>query len=191
MSENKTPLRPRSVFMAVVLGTALGAFEGRAFGDGKPDPAVLRDIARYCQACWRNARLPADDWADCTQEVFARLTETVPGQHWGRLLDADTEERREFVRAIDAVKKRVQRRRPYSALTADAADRRPAGPDGRWELVEAAAGKVLSDRQRRILSMSRDGHTVPEIAADLGTTAERVSDEKYKAIRKLRRELNV
>ena len=48
-----------------------------------------------------------------------------------------------------------------------------------------AAGEVLSPRQRRILELTADGWAVPEIAADLGTTVERVSDEKYKAIKKL------
>jgi DNA-binding NarL/FixJ family response regulator len=50
---------------------------------------------------------------------------------------------------------------------------------------------VLSDRQRRIVELSADGWAVPDIAAELRTTPERVSDEKYKAVRKLRAELGV
>jgi RNA polymerase sigma factor (sigma-70 family) len=51
--------------------------------------------------------------------------------------------------------------------------------------VARAAAELLSPRQRRLLDMTADGWSVPEIAAELGTTVERVSDEKYKAIKKL------
>ena len=50
---------------------------------------------------------------------------------------------------------------------------------------------VLSPRQRKIVELSADGWAVPDIAAELETTPERVSDEKYKAIRKLRTHLGV
>ena len=43
-----------------------------------------------------------------------------------------------------------------------------------------------ADRQQRIVQMSFDGWSVNEIATQLHIPAERVSDEKYKAIRKLR-----
>ena len=35
------------------------------------------------------------------------------------------------------------------------------------------------------MNLTADGWAVPEIATDLSTTVERVSDEKYKAIKKL------
>ena len=57
--------------------------------------------------------------------------------------------------------------------------------------MDRAANSVLSARQQRILALSRDGYPVPEIAEELGTSPERISDEKYKAIRKLRRVLGV
>ena len=56
----------------------------------------------------------------------------------------------------------------------------------RREVIAQAAKEVLSPRQRSILDDTVRGYTVPEIAERLDTTAERVSDEKYKAIRKLR-----
>ena len=58
-------------------------------------------------------------------------------------------------------------------------------------LVRFAANAVLSPRQRRIVEMSAAGWAVPDIASELNTTPERVSDEKYKAIRKLRTHLGV
>lgn len=177
--------RSRAMMVAVVLGTALTAGEAQA----GPDPQAVQDISRYCQACWRNARLPADRWGDCTQDVFARLLERVTADKWQAVLtDDETLERREFLRAIDAVKKRVQRARKFSGLSAELADARGRGEntvrDDR-DAVAQAAREVLGPRQRRILELTAAGWAVPEIAAELATTAERVSDEKYKAVRKL------
>ncbi|HEX4608556.1 MAG TPA: sigma-70 family RNA polymerase sigma factor [Urbifossiella sp.] len=177
--------RSRAMMVAVVLGTALAAGEAQA----GPDPKAVQDISRYCQACWRNARLPTDRWGDCTQEVFTRLLERVESDKWLAVLkDDETAERREFLRAIDAVKKRVQRARKLAGLTPDLADARGRGEntvrDDR-EAVAHAAREVLGPRQRRILELTSAGWAVPEIATELATTPERVSDEKYKAVRKL------
>ena len=106
------------------------------------------------------------------------------------MLALDTPERREWVRAIDAVKKRTQRSKRWSPEPAEGvADRRDlhrrAVADER-EAVARAATELLSGRQRRIVQLSFEGWSVHEIAAELRTPPERVSDEKYKAIRKLR-----
>lgn len=182
--------RSRSVMMAVVLGTAMTATgETAQAAATQPADRTIADINKYCSACWRNARLPADRWNDCTQQVFTRLLERVERGKWGNVLAADGDERKEFLRAIDAVKKRTQRDRKYAGLTPDAADWRTSpATDVREEraAVAEAAERVLSPRQRRIVELAAGGWGVPDIAAELGTTAERVSDEKYKAIRKLR-----
>jgi RNA polymerase sigma factor (sigma-70 family) len=184
-----TAARSRTMMVAVVLGGALAASSGTAQGSAGPSPKAVQDISKYCQACWRNARLPADRWQDCTQEVFTRLLERVETTKWETVLaDDETTERREFVRAIDAVKKRTQRARKFAGLTPDVADYRGRTEnsvrDDR-EAVAKASREVLSPRQRRILELTADGWAVPEIATDLSTTVERVSDEKYKAVKKL------
>src|SRR5205823_11058754 len=98
------------------------------------------------------------------------------------------------LRAIDAVKKRVQRGRRLVPFATDAvADARPARERFRAEQREAlrqAADELLSSRQQTIVQMSIEGYSVQEIAEQLRTSPERVSDEKYKAIRKLRARLN-
>src|SRR5262249_13443573 len=151
---------------------------------------AIQDISRYCTVCWRNARLPADRWNDCTQEVFRRLLERVPTNGWPQVLDRDTDERREFLRAIDAVKKQTQReRRAVSYVEETLANGRARSEQSRGEDNEAwhrAAGNLLSVRQQRILRLTCEGWSIAEIAEGLGITAERVSDEKYKAIQKLR-----
>ena len=180
----------RNAMVAMVLGTALAAAPSKAAASTAAEPGAkaVTDISKYCQTCWRNARLPADRWQDCTQAVFVRLLERIEADKWGTVLvDSETDERREFLRAIDAVKKRTQRARKFAALSPEIAERRPvsnATRDDR-EAVAKAAAENLSPRQRRILELTADGWPVPEIATELATTVERVSDEKYKAIKKL------
>jgi len=182
------PTRRRGVVAAVVLGTALSAFGPISEARAQTGKAVS-DISRYCTACWRNARLHPDYWADCTQEVFARLMERVDPDSWDRVLQTEGDERRELVRAIDAVKKRTQRaRKPLSLVEAvpdrrDQAERRLADD---CDAVRQAAALLLSNRQQQILQMSFEGSSVHDIAKALHAPAARVSDEKYKAIRKLR-----
>ena len=186
----------RRLLAAVVAGTALSAFGvPQALGGtaGAATEKTVSDISRYCTACWRNARLPADCWGDCTQEVLTRLIQTIEPAGWNAVFKAEGEERQEFLRAIDAVKKRTQRARKTSGLADDVADRRFAPEAARNELheeLEKVSHTVLSQRQQQILRLTCDGYSVPEIATELSTTVERVSDEKYKAIRKLRKELH-
>ena len=178
--------------VALMLGAAFTVADSKASAATTSDKAIT-DIQRYCSACWRNARIPLDSWTDCTQEVLCRLMQRVPLTKWDMVLHSEGEERREFVRAIDAVKKRSQRSRKYAALNEDVTDRRTSGQglSDRREEMNRAAEQVLSVRQRRILQMSMDGYTVQDTADALTMSPERVSDEKYKAIRKLRRELCV
>ena len=177
--------------VAVVLGTTLAALGSaeRAAASELSDRA-LGGMSRYCSACWRNARLPVDRWGDCTQEVLTRLLERVPVSSWNRALARESAERTEFLRAIDTVKKRHQRERARSSNLAqpvsdirDAQERHAA--EERQELFRAA-GRVLTSRQQRILQLICDGYSVGEIAEELAMSPERVSDEKYKAIHRLR-----
>lgn len=183
--------RRRSCMMAMVLGTAISAL-GSSSAQARADipPTAIDNVARYCTACWRNARLPADRWGDCTQEVFSRLLTTVDAKGWQMLLARDSEQRRELIRAIDAVKKQATRDRKRTVpLTCVVNDDRDSGDRIRAEVRDAldlASSELLSDRQRRIIDMSFDGWTVQDIARELALGTERVSDEKYKAVRKLR-----
>src|SRR4051812_24250478 len=97
----RTSISSKALY-AVVLGTAL-------YGMSGPATETLSNLTRYCSACWRNARLPVDSWSDATQEVFVRLLERMPADSWDDALRQEGEERKELLRAIDCVKKRVQR----------------------------------------------------------------------------------
>jgi RNA polymerase sigma factor (sigma-70 family) len=157
---------------------------------------LVLNIQRYCAACWRNARLDPGVWDDCTQEVCCRLlTKARAGElDLNLVLADDTPERRELVRAIDMVRKRVQRAKRYQTID----EHFTPGPDldarqrerqELGEILEAARNAVLSERQDRIVELWTRGWTVPEISEKLGMPLARVSDEKYKALRKLERHL--
>lgn len=183
----KTHRSGRRYLMAVVLGTALAALGPESTAPASEiSPQAINNISRYCTTCWRNARLPQDQWGDCTQEVLCRLLKNLAAPAWEQVLANETEERREFIRAIDAVKKRYSRGRWQSAvlpeLIADTGEDRNNDRDA----VNQAAAQVLSGRQQRILQLICDGHNVADIATELAISPQRVSDEKYKAIQKLR-----
>ena len=182
--------------VAVVLGTALTALNtapGLATESPEVSSKAVNDMSRYCTTCWRNARLHPDNWTDCTQEVFARLLERVAPHAWDQVLSAEGDERREFMRAIDAVKKRSQRSRKWTSNTIETVADRRGVQERRFtnelDAVRQAARELLSARQQRILQMSFEGWSVKDIAEELQTPAERISDEKYKAVCKLREHL--
>jgi hypothetical protein len=171
--------------MAFVIG--LAALSAQA-----SETDLVRDIQRYCTVCWRNAHLDPTLWEDCTQEVCCRLLAKARlGQlELSQVMADDTPERRELVRAIDMVRKRVQRAKrhlpldPIVAPTVDV-DRKNRERFELGEILETARRAVLSARQDRILELWMRGWTVPEIGEELKMALARVSDEKYKALRKL------
>ncbi len=178
-----------STTMALVVG--LAALTAHA-----SESDLVHNIQRYCAVCWRNARLDPGLWDDCTQEVCCRLlTKARAGElELNLVLADDTPERRELVRAIDMVRKRVQRARRHAVLDDQGTpgpdlDRRHRDRQELGEILEAARRAVLSPRQDQIVELWTRGWNVPEIADELDMPVARVSDEKYKALRKLERHL--
>lgn len=178
-------LRAAPAAMALVVGLA-------ALTATASETDLVRDIQRYCTVCWRNARLDPGLWDDCTQEVCCRLLAKarVGALDLNLVLAEDTPERRELVRAIDMVRKRVQRLKRYQPIDPQATpapdtDEKHRNRRELGEILEAARQAVLSPRQDRIVEMWTGGWTVPEISVELNMPAARVSDEKYKALRKL------
>ena len=177
---------------AVALVIGLAALTAQA-----SETDLVRDIQRYCTVCWRNARLDPRLWDDCTQEVCCRLLgKARDGQlDLTQVLAEDTPERRELVRAIDMVRKRVQRTKKYQPLDtfttpATDLDQRERDRLELGEILEAARHAVLTTRQDRIIELWMRGWSVPEIGAELKLPVTRVSDEKYKALRKLEHQLS-
>src|SRR5260370_41915676 len=123
MSQTTKHSKRRQYLAAMVLGTTLTAMGGSAPA-AEINHRTITDISRYCTACWRNARLHPEAWNDCTQEVLCRLLERVAPETWERILQAEADDHRELIRAIDAVKKRTQRARRHLDSVEQAPDRR-------------------------------------------------------------------
>src|SRR5271157_3635223 len=86
----------RACVAVMVLGTALSALgQNPAQAKDLPQHTIraVTEMSRYCTTCWRNARLQADSWDDCTQEVFSRLLERIPPSSWDSALKEEAEER--------------------------------------------------------------------------------------------------
>lgn len=155
---------------------------------GGAEAGAIEGIQRYCAASWRQARISQQDWNDCTQQVLLRLLDTISRDGLVEAIEQnESPQRRELNRAIWATAKRWQRaHREQPLMEADVAAT-PADDSARQELRRLVAGADgLSERQRQILQLTLDGAPVREIAGELGAAPARVSDEKYKAIQRLR-----
>lgn len=190
-SESQSPRTRKAAPAAVAVVIGLAALTAQA-----SESDLVRDIQRYCTVCWRNARLDPLLWDDCTQEVCCRLlTKARDGQlDLTQVLADDTPERRELVRAIDMVRKRVQRTKRFAPLDGHATaatdlDRRHRDRLELGEILEAARRAALTPRQDHIIELWMRGWSVPDIGVELKMSATRVSDEKYKALRKLENHL--
>jgi RNA polymerase sigma factor (sigma-70 family) len=157
----------------------------------------LTGIQRYCATSWRNAGIDAQDWDDCTQEVMAQLLERLDGRRMTIAIgDEKSEERRELNRSIWCVAQRWRRRLKPASMdqlasfeqAAEEVDRDLA--DEADQVWMVAAG-CLTSRQQQILSLWSQGWTIREIAGRLDLSPARASDEKYKAIKKLRKRLGI
>ena len=155
---------------------------------------ILKKIRAYCSKSWQNAGISHQEWSDCTQQVFARLLERVDRD---RLLiaieDAESPERRELNRAIWATSQRSRREKRYSSLEfaesqSEDRDPWPAKMESLAQIKNVLNGENsrLSPTQREIVARWSDGESISAIAESLKLSPARISDEKYKAIQKLR-----
>jgi DNA-directed RNA polymerase specialized sigma24 family protein len=179
---------------AVALATAVGST-----AVGSPAPAgslvesrTIAQLERYCSTSWRNAGIRRDDWEDCTQQALLEMLERVSLAGLPvSVEDSESLERRELNRTVWRLAKRNRRAARFERFD-ESCPLRDGGPAGRsaapadWDDVSRTAAELLTERQIEILELSRDGWKVAEVARRLGLSPERVSDEKYKAIAKLR-----
>lgn len=186
LTVRKLSLAACAVAVAATVSTAARA---------EDETATLENVQKYCTASWRNAGIDQQDWDDCTQQAITFLLERVPRKRLALTMTEDrSEERRELNRAIWRTAQRWRRAPRYVSLDEfDSFDRSAgdASPDWNDDLdaARAAADDCLSGRQQRILQLWGDGWSIGEIADQLDLSPSRASDEKYKAIRKLRERL--
>jgi RNA polymerase sigma factor (sigma-70 family) len=187
MSKEKANVGQR----AVAACAAIAASVGLAVQVAPAQEKALDQVERYCASSWRNAGIHPQDWSDCTQEAITRLLERVPQNRLDAAFhDAETPERRELKRAIWSTIQRWRRApRTRSLEGARLADEHNETQAHEVRDSLDVALRRCSARQQRILAMWSEGYAIDEIARDLGMSAPRASDEKYKAIRKLQKAL--
>jgi RNA polymerase sigma factor (sigma-70 family) len=188
---SQTGHRDRGLMLAacaVAFATAVGAPSHGAAADTR----AIQKIERYCATSWRNAGIRPQDWEDCTQQAFLELLEFLsPADLVIAIEQPESEARRELNRAVWRLVQR-SRRLPREIALSESGTESPGAADYQedWGAIALAADELLSPRQRQILKLTRDGWRVADIASELDAPCERISDEKYKAIAKLRKRLS-
>lgn len=160
----------------------------------------LAQLDRYLNRAWYRAGIAPQQHDDCTQAVYTTLLQSLGRDRfdgllsdigeWGirDVLSRETPEGPDFFRAIDTVKKRAQREKTFqpieSADLADASDT-DRQADRRGALLEAI-DRALSPREAALIRATIRGETPAEIAQQWGVAPKTVSNEKSRAIQKLR-----
>jgi len=174
---------------------ACAAMMAAAIGGTSDEAIAVQQIERYCTTSWRNAQISEQDWSDCTQQAIVSLLERIPRD---RLVDAikinASDERRELNRSIWRTIQRWRRARRCLSLgskdwpdhRADDVSEARSDVDPRGAHLTSAMARLTS-RQQVILTRWSQGSAISEIARSLKMSPAQASDEKYKALKKLRR----
>jgi len=164
-----------------------------ATSDELVDSATIQSIDKYCAVSWHRANIPRQDWDDCSQQAFVRILTRVSRERLAEAIEnRRSKHRRELNRCIWATTQWWRRSYRHRSLTGDdvpdsAFTARVSGvtvPDVREAIQSEAVG--LTAIQRRVIDLWAKGHSTTEMASELGVASRRISDEKYKAISKLR-----
>jgi RNA polymerase sigma factor (sigma-70 family) len=163
----------------------------------------LDQLNRYLARCWARAGISSQAFEDCTQTVYEVLLEQHGREGFDQLagdigrngvskvLNWDAPDGPDFFRAVDMVKKRAQRTRSFQSLDDHHADLTDtAGGDGAsadWRgALDEAIDRALSDREAALIRDTLQGKTPAEIAQQWGVAPKTISNEKSRAIQKLR-----
>ena len=185
MRQNQSPMS-KMVYMAALTASMVGGAASAEAGD-----AAINQVQRYCTTSWSRAGIAKQDWHDCTQEAIMHLLSRVPADRLPVVFaERDSSERRELHRAVWRTLQRWRRAPRPQPLNGETLVERQAAEsrDDRAEAV-AAVWHTISARQQQVLTLWSQGYSVREIARKLAMPAPRVSDEKYKALEKLRDQL--
>jgi hypothetical protein len=164
----------------------------------------LRQVDRYLARAWARAGLAPQAHEDCTQAVHAAMLQQLGRAGFDGLmgeigrkgitpvLSRDTELGPDFFRAVDMVKKRAQRVRSFQPLDEQAEPAAlgtdGAGHDWRGALFEAI-DRNLNEREATLIRATLEGFSPSEIAERWGLAPKTVSNEKTRALAKLREAL--
>ena len=163
--------------------------------------AGLSQLNRYLARTWYRAGIPPQLHEDSTQAVYVTLLQNLGRDRFDQLtseigslgikdvLSRETAEGPDFFRAIDTVKKRVQREKTYQPLDSVDVAATPSTPsssnDWRGALQEVMK-QSLTPREASLINDTLMGKTPSEIAASWGVAPKTISNEKTRVIQKLR-----
>ncbi len=174
--------------------------------DSQAVESGLGQLHRYLARSWSRAGIPPQQFEDCSQAVYATLL-----QQFGRdgfdqtlseigregiptVLNRDTQRGPDFFRAIDMVKKRALRQKTHLALDDQLDLPEPAGTDGAsadWRgALNDAIARSLNAREADLIQATLQGFSPAEIASRWGVAPKTVSNEKTRALNKLRKALS-
>jgi DNA-binding CsgD family transcriptional regulator len=178
----------------------------RTSAHGSDPPALssgLTQLNKYLSRAWCRAGIPVQMHEDSSQAVFTTLLQQRRRSRFDTLvndvghsgikhvLSRETNEGVDFFRAVDMVKKRAQRERVFRPL--DAADvpasSRYADSRAQREALREAVDQSLSRREASLINDTLLGKTPAEIALHWGVAPKTVSNEKARAVQKLREAL--
>ena len=164
----------------------------------------LGQLDRYLGRAWYRAGISTQAHEDCTQAVYVSLLNTLGRPRFDGLLAEigrekisgvlarETPEGPDFFRAVDTVKKRAQREKSFQVLddSSAAGATSTAEADGRRGDLHEAIDRRLSPREAALMHATLQGETPAEIADRWGVAPKTVSNEKTRALAKLRMALS-
>jgi RNA polymerase sigma factor (sigma-70 family) len=193
---------PGSTWDAALVASQLDDLFGSVADYSEADlSAGLTQLDRYLGRAWYRAGLSPQQHDDCTQAVYASLLQSLGRDRFDQLLaevglygirdvlSRETADGPDFFRAIDTIKKRAQRERTFQPL--DLVDisfvNRPEDPADDWKsTLQEAIQSSLSPREAALIQATLQGETPAEIAQQWGIAPKTVSNEKTRALQKLR-----
>jgi RNA polymerase sigma factor (sigma-70 family) len=199
----EAPSIPGSTWDAALVASQLDDLFGSGLDQANAAElsAGLAQLDRYLARAWYRAGLAPQQHDDCTQAVYTTLLQTFGRDRFDQLLSEvgqfgirdvlsrETADGPDFFRAIDTVKKRAQRERSFQPLdNVDAASlNKPVGPSTDWKnTLQEAILNSLSPREAALIQATLQGETPAEIAQQWGIAPKTVSNEKTRALQKLR-----
>ncbi len=169
------------------------------------DPAAiasgLSQLDRYLNRAWFRAGIPVQQHADSTQAVYLTLLQNMGRTKFDQLvaligvngirdvLSQETDDGPDFFRAVDTIKKRAQRERTFQPLESASIQPSTASttdPGSLRNTLDEVIGQMLSPREAELIQATLKGETPSEIASKWGVAPKTVSNEKTRAIQKLR-----
>ncbi|WP_337176480.1 sigma-70 family RNA polymerase sigma factor [Paludisphaera sp.] len=175
--------------------TVVAPADERAMASG------LNQLDRYLVRSWQRAGLSPQSYEDASQAVYATLLQQLGRGRFDAMLadvgrggvkevfSKETPEGMDFFRAVDMIKKRVQRERSYQPLDDMAASPDDSESRARLDALREAIDRSLTPREARLIQDSLMGRTPAEIADSWGVAPKTVSNEKTRVLNKLREAL--